>query len=126
MNEQNAPAETLDTPNTNPTIVADREGVIRVWTADAQAIFGHTPSEAVGQSLEIIVPSEHHADHWTGFRRAMASGQTKYKPTDVLPVPARHKDGSVLMVELKINPLRDGAGHITGIRAFIRKGAAPV
>jgi hypothetical protein len=55
----------------------------------------------------------------------MASGDTKYKPTDVLPVPARHKDGSTLMVELQINPLRDSAGHVTGMQAFIRQGAAP-
>jgi nitric oxide dioxygenase len=125
MGQQNVPAAALDAPSATPTIVADRDGIIRVWAADAQAIFGHRPEEAIGQSLEIIVPQEHHSDHWTGFRHAMASGQTKYKPTDVLPVPARHKNGSTLMVELKINPLRDGAGHITEIQAFIRKGSAP-
>jgi PAS domain S-box-containing protein len=125
MSEQNAPTGTLDAPGPAPTIVADREGVIRAWAANAQAIFGHTPAEAIGKSLELIVPEEYHADHWAGFHRAMASGETKYKPTDVLPVPARHKDGSTLMVELQINPLRDSAGHVTGMQAFIRQGAAP-
>jgi PAS domain S-box-containing protein len=60
-------------------VVADAEGVIRVWNRAAERIFGYTGAEAIGQSLDLIIPERQRERHWQGYARVMASGETKYK-----------------------------------------------
>ena len=55
-------------------IFADRDGVIRLWNAGAQAVLGYQPEEALGQTLDLIVPEHLRERHWEGFRRVMATG----------------------------------------------------
>ncbi len=56
-------------------IYADREGVIRFWNAGAARIFGFSRDEALGQSLDIIIPEHLRQRHWDGYRRMMEIGQ---------------------------------------------------
>ncbi|MGE5090462.1 MAG: PAS domain S-box protein, partial [Candidatus Levyibacteriota bacterium] len=58
-------------------IFADVEGVIRVWNAAAARIFGFAAAEAIGRSLDLIIPEHLRQAHWIGFRRAMQSGATR-------------------------------------------------
>ena len=37
-------------------VFGDAEGTIRIWNAGAEAVFGFTAAEAVGQSMDIIIP----------------------------------------------------------------------
>ncbi|GIX49399.1 MAG: hypothetical protein KatS3mg131_3610 [Candidatus Tectimicrobiota bacterium] len=37
-------------------LFADREGIIRLWNAGAEAMFGYRAEEALGQSLDLIIP----------------------------------------------------------------------
>jgi PAS domain S-box-containing protein len=73
-------------------IICDCDGVIRLWNAAAERLFGFTPAEALGSSLDLIIPERFRDRHWAGFTRTMATGQTRYQH-DVLRVPAMHKDG---------------------------------
>src|SRR5512134_588421 len=82
-------------------LVADREGVIRFWNRGAELIFGYTPAEAVGQSLDLIIPENLRGRHWEGYWRVMSSGETKYK-TGLLSAPGLRKGGSRVSLEFSM------------------------
>ena len=99
---------------------ADAEGVIRVWNAGAERIFGFSAAEAVGQSLDIIIPQGLRARHWDGYRVTMATGQSRYGGGDLLSVPALRKDGARISVEFTIVPFKGADGRMEGICAVMR------
>jgi PAS domain S-box-containing protein len=100
-------------------IFADRDGMIRLWNAGAEAMFGHTPEEALGQSLDIIIPENLRGRHWEGYNRTMATGETKYGK-DLLAVPGIRKDGTRVSLEFSIVMLRDDGGELLGLAAVLR------
>ena len=104
-------------------IVADREGVIRLWNRGAEIIFGFSPAEALGRSLHIIIPENLRERHDQGYQRVMASGQSKYSQ-ELLAVPALKKDGSRISVEFTMTLIRDHQGGISGAAAIIRDVSA--
>lgn len=59
-------------------LVADKQGLIRYWNIGAERMFGYSAAEAVGQSLDLIIPENLRARHWQGYLRVMETGQTKY------------------------------------------------
>ena len=100
-------------------LVADKEGLIRYWNSGAEALFGHTATEAVGQSLDLIIPENLRGRHWEGYERVMATGETKYK-TGLLAAPGERKDGSRLSLEFSMVLLRDDAGVLQGVASIMR------
>ena len=100
-------------------LVADRQGLIRYWNGGAQRMFGHTADEAVGQSLDLIIPEKLRPRHWQGYFRVMASGQTKYT-ADLLTSPGVRKDGARVSLEFSIVLLRTDDGAIDGCAAIMR------
>ena len=100
-------------------IVADREGIIRLWNAGAAAVFGFQAEEALGQSLDLIIPESLRERHWAGYRRTMGTGTSRYG-REVLAVPALRKDGTRISLEFTIVMLRDTAGDVLGAAAIIR------
>jgi len=101
-------------------IFADRDGVIRLWNAGAEAMFGYTAAEALGQSLDLIIPERQRERHWEGYRRVMATGMTKYAGDQMLAVPGMRKDGSRISLEFRIVLVRDERGAILGVGAVMR------
>jgi PAS domain S-box-containing protein len=80
-------------------IFADCAGVIRLWNRAAEAMFGHGAAEAIGQTLDLIVPEPYRVAHWAGFSRAVERG--RFARSDVLLTSrALTKDGRIIMVEL--------------------------
>ena len=100
-------------------VVADAAGQIVLWNAGAEATFGYSPAEAVGQTLDLIVPERLRQRHWEGYHRTMESGETKYAD-GLLSVPAVRKDGGTLSIEFKVTLLTDGDGRPEAIGAVIR------
>jgi PAS domain S-box-containing protein len=100
-------------------IFSDRDGVIRLWNAGAEAMFGYTSEEAVGQSLDLIVPERQRARHWEGYHRVMATGITKYG-REMLAVPAVRKDGTRISIEFSIALLHGPAGEMLGAAAIMQ------
>jgi PAS domain S-box-containing protein len=100
-------------------VICDRDGVIRVWNAAAERLFGFAPTEALGSSLDLIVPARLRARHWAGFDKALATGQTRYAH-DVLHVPATHKDGRALSIAFTVGVLLGPERTVTGLVAVIR------
>jgi PAS domain S-box-containing protein len=101
-------------------IHVNTEGRIQVWNAGAERIFGFTAAEAVGQTLDLIIPPSLRDRHNDGFAATMRTGHTKYGDGDILSVPALRKDGSRISVEFSIVPFADAAGIMTGIAAIMR------
>ncbi len=100
-------------------IFADRDGIIRLWNRAAEGIFGYTEEEAIGQSLDLIIPERHREPHWKGYGRAMLDGVTKYG-SETLAVPAVTKDGERISIEFTINLLRGEDGKVLGPVAVVR------
>jgi PAS domain S-box-containing protein len=105
-------------------VYADAEGVIRLWNRGATRIFGFSDMEALGRSLDIIIPEGLQSRHWQGYRATMRSGQSRYSDGQLLSVPAMRKDGTRISVEFTIVPFTDATGRITGIAAIIRDATA--
>jgi PAS domain S-box-containing protein len=93
--------------------------VIRLWNAGAEAMFGYGVDEAVGQTLDLIIPERLRDRHWTGFNNTMATGVTRYA-RQVLAVPAIRKDGTSISVEFTVALLHEASGALVGITAIIR------
>ncbi len=100
-------------------LISDREGIIRFWNSGAEQMFGHTAAEAVGQSLDLIIPENLRGRHWEGYGRVMASGETKYK-TGLLSSPGIRKDGSRVSLEFSMVLLHDEAGNMEGCASIMR------
>jgi len=103
---------------------ADAEGVIRVWNRGATRIFGFAEAEALGRSLDLIVPENLRERHWQGYRATMRTGQSRYGNGQILSVPAVRKDGTRVSVEFTIVPFTDNAGRMIGIAAIMRDATA--
>ncbi len=105
-------------------IYADAAGLIQVWNAGAERLFGFTAQDAIGQSLDIIIPPNIQGRHWAGYHQTMQTGATRYGNGEVLSVPALHKSGARLSVEFTIVPFTGDDGRMTGIAAIMRDGTA--
>jgi PAS domain S-box-containing protein len=105
-------------------VFADCEGIIRFWNPSAAALFGYDAEDAIGRSLDIIVPEHLRPAHWTGYRRALAAGHVR---PDAKPMRTRavHKDGSRLYVEFAFAIVVDDAGRVLGAVATARAASPP-
>ena len=100
-------------------MVCDAKGLITFWNEASERMFGFTKQEAIGQSLDIIIPQKQQARHWEGYHITMASGITKYGAS-VLRVPAVHKDGRLLSIAFTVSLMRSEDGKVSAIVAVVR------
>jgi PAS domain S-box-containing protein len=100
-------------------LFADREGIIRLWNKGAESIFGYSAREALGQSLDLIIPEKLRERHWEGYYRVMDTGETRYG-NELLKVPALRKNGKRLSIEFSILLVRDPQNEIIGSAAVMR------
>lgn len=99
---------------------ADASGIIQAWNGGAERMFGYPAAEAVGQSLDIIIPANLRQRHWEGFQKTMETGHSRYAEGQTLSVPAQRQDGSRISVDFTIVPFTDDAGRMIGIAAIMR------
>lgn len=101
-------------------IYSDADGLIRFWNRGAERVFGFSKADAVGASLDIIIPENLRKRHWDGYAETMRTGKTRYGDGDVLAVPALRKDSTRISIEFTILPFHDKAGRMAGIAAILR------
>lgn len=111
---------TLARETPDAIVYADAAGLIAFWNKGAERIFGFSEAEAVGKSLDIIIPENLQKRHWDGFGETVRTGKTRYGTGDVLAVPALRKGGGRISIEFTILPFSDRAGRILGIAAILR------
>jgi PAS domain S-box-containing protein len=92
-------------------VVASAAGDIIYWNAAATRIFGFTEADAMGKSLDIIIPERQRQRHWDGYHKTMETGQTRYG-NDLLRVPALHKDGRTLSIAFTVAMLHAPDGKV--------------
>jgi PAS domain S-box-containing protein len=101
-------------------IATDADGLISFWNPGAVRIFGFTSEEAVGSSLDLIIPESLRARHWAGYNRVMTTGESHYGQGDLLSVPGLTKDGRRVSVEFTIVLLHDEGRKPVGTAAILR------
>lgn len=100
-------------------IYADLKGIIQIWNHGAEAVFGFSSDEAVGQSVDIIIPEKLRAAHWAGFNKAVEHG-------DILSAPGARmtrglkKNGEQLYVEMSFAMVKGQSGDMIGSIAVAR------
>lgn len=100
-------------------LIADRQGTIRFWNDAATRMFGFSAEEAIGSSLDLIIPEPFRKRHWEGYRRVMESGVTSYADR-LLNVPGVNSRGEGISLEFSVILLRDDVGAPTGCGAILR------
>jgi len=101
-------------------VCADSSGLILFWNDGAERIFGYSAKEAIGSSLDLIIPENLRARHWAAYRETMRTGKTRYGEGDVLAVPALGKGGRRISIEFTIFPYHDRDGSVRGIGEILR------
>jgi PAS domain S-box-containing protein len=94
-------------------VMADRGGRIVLWSPGAEVAFGHLAANAVGQSLDLIVPPEFQAEHWKGFERAFETG-TAQAEGQISPFPVRLASGEVAPKPGRLTLIRCPQGKVVG------------
>ena len=100
-------------------VVCNAAGAIVLWNAAAQRMFGYTEAEALGQSLDIIIPERLRGRHWEGYHKTMATGITRYG-ADLLRVPAVNKAGQAMSIAFTVAMLHGADGKVSAIGSVIR------
>lgn len=101
-------------------MITDAQGSIVFWNEGCTRIFGFTQAEAMGQSIDIIIPEGLRARHWHGWDQTMQRRSSRYGAGDLLSVPALRKDGARISVEFSILPFKDATGAIIAVGATFR------
>jgi PAS domain S-box-containing protein len=122
MNTSIDPATLLEAL-ADAVVACDAKGAIVVWNAAAERMFGYTRAEALGQSLDLIIPERLRKRHWEGYDKTMDTGITKYG-TDVLRVPAVDKQGNPLSIAFTVAMLYGADGKVSAIASIIRDETA--
>ena len=115
----NLPLRILD-GSPDAILICDRTGTVRYWNAAAERVFGFSVAEALGVSLNLIIPEPLRARHWVGWEAAMQTGVTRYGEGQLLAVPALHKDGRRISIEFSIQFIKDADGQTKWVAAVIR------
>ena len=100
-------------------VIADADGTMTFWNDAATRLFGWSAHEALGRSLDLIIPERLRDRHWTGYRQTMATGHTSYGD-GLLEVPALHSDGHTLSIAFTVSLMHDPDGTPTAIAAVLR------
>jgi PAS domain S-box-containing protein len=116
---QGLPVRILD-GSPDAIVVCDQAGTVRYWNAAAERVFGFGVTEALGLSLDLIIPERLRARHWAGWEATMRTGVTRYGEGQLLAVPALHKDGRQVSIEFSIQLVKDAHGQIEWVVAVIR------
>jgi PAS domain S-box-containing protein len=120
MDVRHTLGEAILSTQSDAIVGADKQGLIIFWNPGAERIFGYSSAEAIGQSLDIIIPARLRRRHWDGYRRVMDGGESRYGHGDLLAVPGIAKDDRSLSLEFTIITLRNDAEGLIGLAAIMR------
>ena len=93
----------------NPIVGVDRDGLITFANARVTDLLGYAPRELVGEPVELLVPDAHAALH-PGHRERYLEHPSPRPMGIGRELEARHRDGSVVPVEIAINPVETPTG----------------
>ena len=103
-------------------VIADKDGIIRLWSEGAARLIGHAAADAVGQRLDLIVPPDFRAQHWHGFGKVMGGGPFG-AAGQFFDLPVRCRGGETKTLRGQLHVLRNEASNAIGAMAIL---TAPV
>jgi PAS domain S-box-containing protein len=105
-------------------VVVDTTGIIQIWSAGAEKLFGYDAASVVGQGLNVLVPPQYRERHWQGFHTAM-DGANMAIDRAAVNVPALHRNGNILRLAVRLLVLRDGHQRVLGAMAIFAPDEEP-
>lgn len=117
--EQRGLSQALIEHLADAVIFANREGLVEVWNAGAEAVFGYSADEVLGQRLDVIIPERLRRAHWAGFDAAISTGHMKHG-RESMTTRSTHKDGREVYVDLSFALVKDRSGQVLGAVAVAR------
>ena len=106
------------TETSTALVFAGPSGIIRIWNSAAESLFGYRAGEAIGQTLDLIVPPEYRARHWAGFRAALAAADGNIDHSS-FNIPALRRDGTVMRAEVRLLVVHDSRNRAIGAMAVL-------
>lgn len=100
-------------------MVCDASGAVVLWNAACERMFGYTQAEALGRSMDMIIPERLRKRHWDGYHKTMETGVTRYGH-DVLRVPAVDKQGRNMSIAFTVAMLYGPDGKVCAIASVVR------
>ncbi|WP_419826029.1 putative bifunctional diguanylate cyclase/phosphodiesterase [Sphingomonas sp.] len=88
-------------------ICADSEGRITFFNAGCERLFGFRSEQAIGSSLDLIVPERMRGGHGGGLKRVAAGGAPRLVGKTV-ELEAAHQDGTEFPIELSLSMWKEG------------------
>lgn len=101
-----------------PTLTVDPAGQILTWSEDAEKLLGYSALEAVGQSVETIIPPHLRGPHSAGFQRFVQTGQSRLP--EIVTSPARHKSGAIVRLQISVKVVHAAHGEIIAVAAMMK------
>jgi len=102
--------------SSNDAIVTQSlDGTITGWNPAAEQMFGYSAEEAVGQSIDLIVPAGRSDDIQDILGKISRGERIQHEET-----VRGHKDGSLVEVLVSISPIKNPAGQIVGVSKIAR------
>jgi PAS domain S-box-containing protein len=97
-------------------ISLDTRGIIRTWNRSAEAIYGYSAEEMVGQPLQRLIPPDLRQ---AGELRALEERLARHGCIRNYETRRLRKDGAVLDVRITRSLLRDAGGSVIGSSAIV-------
>jgi PAS domain S-box-containing protein len=93
----------------------DIHGKVLTWNAAAERLFGYRADEIVGRPITTLIPPEHQ-----GEELAILAALREGRPAELIETTRLTKDGRRIPVSVRVSPLRDADGEVTGASKIIR------
>jgi PAS domain S-box-containing protein len=120
MRQDQPISELIAQTTTDAFVCVDADNRIIHWNRGAEQMFGWRAAEAIGETLDLLVPNRHHHGHNSGMARLRGGGRTKLVGKTV-EVPARCKTGHEILVELSLGMWpAEGEGLPKGFASIMR------
>lgn len=96
-------------------LTKDRRGVITSWNPGAERIYGYRAEEAVGRSIQLLIPP-----HKAGEEQRILARTIRGERLDHYETERVRKDGRPIKVSITVSPLHDAAGEVVGASVIAR------
>ena len=103
------------------SVTVDRKGIIHHWGDAVTEVVGYSADDAIGRSLNVVIPPALRPVHWWGFDQAMKTGRLN---KELFKVPALCKDGRIIVAHATIDLIAGKSGDADGaVVTFVGVGA---
>jgi PAS domain S-box-containing protein len=99
----------------DPILSKDLDGTIRSWNGGAFRLFGYRADEVIGRPVTLLIPEDRLEEEPNIIERLIRGEQLE--PFESI---RRKKDGTLVPVSVRISPIKDISGRITGASKIVR------